>query len=134
MSDKFAGRYGWEHEKILHLPASDFIGYYAAIKAGEREVFNQQLKASAFTAWRVEVALSSLLGGQAKINFVDYCEKMGLLTEKEIKQNAALKKIQEAQNRLLVKEASARADEIMRIDLENQAKLRAQQEAEKGGG
>lgn len=102
------------------------------MKAAEREQFNQDLKAAAFTAWRVEIAISSLFGGQAKISFPDYAEKMGLLTQKEIAQNEALKKLQKLHNKQIADEASRRADEIMRIDLEQQAKLKAQQEAEKG--
>ena len=126
--DKFASRYGWDSEKILCLPARDFIGYYGAIKAAERKEFNEQLKAAAFTSWRFEMTLSNMLGGKAKVTYPDYCEAHGLLTEKEIKQNAAMKQLQKIQNKYIVEEATRRADEIMRIDKENRAKAKAQKE------
>lgn len=103
------------------------------MKAAERQEFNEQLKAAAFTAWRIELAISSLFGGQAKISFPDYAEKMGLLTEKEIRQNEALKELRKIHNKQIAEEASRRADEIMRIDMENMRRERERQEAEKGG-
>jgi hypothetical protein len=92
------------------------------MKKAERESFNQDLKAAAFTAWRFEVSLGSLLGGQVKITFMDYCEKMGLLTDQEKKQNIALKRIQRLHNKQLVKDAEQRANDIMAIDKANRLK------------
>jgi hypothetical protein len=74
--------------------------------------------------------LSSLFGGQAKVSYPDYCEKMGLLTEKEIKQNAALKHLQRIQNRQIAAEAEQRANDIMALDRAARMKEKEQQ---KGG-
>lgn len=100
------------------------------MRAAERDDFNKGLKTAAFTAWRMEIAISGLFGGQAKLSYPDYCEKMGLLTEKEIKQNAALKKLQQLHNKQIVKEAEQRANDIMAIDRAARMKAKEQQ---KGG-
>jgi hypothetical protein len=39
-------------EKILHLPAPDFIGLYSAMMKDERQKHNEHLKISAFTGWQ----------------------------------------------------------------------------------
>jgi hypothetical protein len=97
-----------------------------AIKAGEREQFNQQLKAAAFTAWRFEIALSGLFGGQAQMTYTDYCEQMGLLTDEEKRRNDALKKLQQLHNKQVVKEAEQRANDIMALDKAARAREKAQ--------
>lgn len=99
------------------------------MKKAERQSFTNDLKAAAFTAWRMELALSGLFGGQAKISFIDYCERMGLLTQQEKDHNAALKMMQRLADKQTVKAAAANADEIMKRDREQQM-LKKQQ---KGG-
>jgi hypothetical protein len=102
-----------------------------AIKRGEREQFNQQLKAAAFTAWRLELTLSGLFGGQAQMTYTDYCEQMGLLTEEEKRRNEAIKKLQQLHNKQIAKEAEQRANDIMALD--KAARARERGAKEKGG-
>ena len=104
------------------------MGYYGAMKKAERESFNQDLKAAAFTAWRFEIALSGLLGGQAKLSYTDYCEKMGLLTDQEIKRNQALKKLKKLHNKQVVEAAQKRVDDIIAADKARMARERAAKE------
>lgn len=130
--DKFAGRYGWDHNTILNLPASIFVGYYAAIKKSERKQFNEQLKAAAFTAWRFEVTIAGALGGgKNKVSFPDYLEAHNLLSEEEIRQNKALKTLKQIQNKQKVKEGMKKAADIMEWDTQRQESLR--KTANKGG-
>jgi hypothetical protein len=89
------------------------------MKKAERGEFNNSLKAAAFTAWRFEIVLSGLFGGQGNMTFTDYAERMGLLTEEEKKQNAALKKLEKLTQKHQVAAAIARADEIAEMDREN---------------
>lgn len=107
------------------------MGYYAAIKKAERDIFNRELKAAAFTAWRLELTISGLFGGQAKISYSDYLEKMGLLNEEERQQKEVYKKMQKAFNKIKQAAAMANIDAIIAADKAAQAEKKA---AENGGG
>lgn len=114
--DKFAGRYGWDHNTILSLPASTFVGYYGAIKKGERLDFQKQMKAAAFTSYRVEMAISGIMGGSSKATYTDYLEAHNLLTAEERERNRLTKKLRKLQNKQKAKEGERAAAEIMAAD------------------
>lgn len=112
---KFASRYGWDKEKILAMPAFDFFGYYAAIQKEIRDNQNKDLKAAAFTSWRIESTLIGMFG-QSGPRYMDYLEANGLLTEQEKEQNKTIKIMQKLIDKQNAKAGKIRADNIMEMD------------------
>lgn len=81
----------------------------------ERE--RQELKAAAFTSWRVESAINGIMGQNESKTYLDYLEGMGLLGEDEKRQNDEAKKLRKEEHRRKIDEAADDIDAIMKADL-----------------
>lgn len=131
--DKFAGRYGWDHNTILSLPASTFVGYYGAIRRSEQLEFQNQMKAAAFTAYRVEMTITGMMGGGSKATYTDYLDAHNLLSDDERRQNELMKSLRKLGNRQKARAGERAAADIMAMDPLRQKSLQATKAISKGG-
>lgn len=116
MIDKFASRYGWDKEKILSLPACDFIGLYSAMMKDERQKFDQDLKVSAFTGWQFLNHIGAILGAKDLPGFLEYSDSLSLLNDEEKEMLTIHKQLKRMENKRAVQRNLDTAAQIIELD------------------
>ena len=79
----------------------DFLGYLSAARKKEKEKFNEELKASAFTGWQIYTLITSFLqdskSKKEPMKFIEYAGSLGVLSADEKEYLQLMKKVEKIQ-------------------------------------